>query len=337
MALLYPTVPHLVQVLHMKTKRMWLFVLKKEMTLSWKLGNQVWPDPQNPEAKLTTVYTGKDQCPEVTLNGLCDADKTFVEANFSGAATAVGGPAGALFGVNYKSKQVGRVIRYNRKYIRNGNYMGVKSWIKTGDFMNKEFCFDKLVNELDPFDFDEFTKSNMEFVACSFNCKTGEPTYFDITDIRDPKQSEMLRSSGSLPCLSKPVEIDDSFYLDGGVIDSIPVKEAIRRGYDKIIVVCTRPEDYRKEKKNYGYMKWWYKKYPKIYEAMKERHTNYNENVEFIIDEEKKGHIYVMRPSELIKVGRLEKDVNKITEMYNLGIKDTENRLKDIKKYIGIK
>ncbi len=248
-----------------------------------------------------------------------------------------GTSAGALFGVNYKSKQIGRAIRYNRNYVNNGNYMGIKSWIKTGDFMNKDFCFNKLVNELDPFDFDEFKKSDMEFVACSFDCKTGKPAYFDIKDIKDEKQSEMLRSSGSLPCLSKLVPIDDSYYLDGGVIDSIPVKEAIRRGYDKIIVVCTRPEDYRKEKKNYGYMKLWYRKYPKIYEAMSNRHINYNENVEFIIDEEKKGNIFVMRPSELIKVGRLDKNVDHINDMYNLGIKDTENRLKDIKKYIGIK
>ena len=37
----------------------------------------------------------------------------------------LGVSAGALFGMNYKSKQIGRVLRYNKKYAKNKNYMGL--------------------------------------------------------------------------------------------------------------------------------------------------------------------------------------------------------------------
>lgn len=257
-------------------------------------------------------------------------NKIYVDAVF-------GVSAGALFGVNYKSKQIGRAIRYNRKYVNDKRYMGIYSLITTGNIMNKEFCFDKLVNELEPFDFDTFKKTKMEFYAVASDLSTGGPVYFEITDIRDPKQSEMLRASGSLPLISKKVEIDGNYYLDGGITDSIPVKEVIRRGYEKVIVVCTRPIEYRKTHKNTSYFKLWYKEYPKFLETINKRPDNYNATLDYIEEQEKKKRIMVIRPSKFIKVGRLEKDVNVINEQYNLGMSDTENKLKDIKKYIGIK
>ena len=245
--------------------------------------------------------------------------------------------AGALFGINYKSKQRGRVIRYNRNFINDKRYMGLHSYITTGNIMNKEFCFDKLVNELDPFDFDTYKSNDIEFYAVASELQSGKPVYFRIEDIRNEDESEMLRASGSLPIVSKNVRINGKDYLDGGITDSIPIKEVLSKDYDKVVVVCTRPEGYRKEKKNVSYFKLWYHKYPKFVEAMKNRAENYNKTLDLINEEEKKGNIFVFRPSKFIKVGRVEKDVNIINEQYELGMSDCEERLNSLKKYLGIK
>ena len=154
--------------------------------------------------------------------------------------------AGALFGINFKSKQIGRAIRYNIKYAHEKNYMGLYSLITTGNIMNKEFCFDKLVNELDKFDFEAFDKSPIDFFAVVTNVETGSAEYIKITNAREGL--EALRASGSMPFVSKCVDVAGSKYLDGAISDPIPLQKALDDGYEKIVVVLTRPEGYRKHK-----------------------------------------------------------------------------------------
>ena len=161
--------------------------------------------------------------------------------------TVIGVSAGALFGCNYISKQKGRALRYNLKYRHNKNYMGFYSLITTGNIMNEKFCFDDLVNKLDKFDYDTFKKNKTKFYAVVSNLDTGKAEYKLVTDMRDKNQMEYLRASGSMPIISKIVNIDNNKYLDGGMTDSIPVDWALK-DYDKVVVVSTRAIEYRKKK-----------------------------------------------------------------------------------------
>ena len=162
------------------------------------------------------------------------------------ADTILGVSAGALFGINYKSKQIGRALRYNLKYAHNKRYMGLYSLITTGDVMNRDFCFNKLVYDLDPLDFETFDNSDVKFYAVVTNVETGKAEYIEISDAK--RDMEYLRASGSMPFVSNLVEIAGNKYLDGAVADPIPFKKALDMGYKKIIVVQTRPVDFIKTK-----------------------------------------------------------------------------------------
>jgi len=246
--------------------------------------------------------------------------------------TVIGVSAGALFGINYLSNQRGRVIRYNLDNIKNKNYMGISSLIRTGNIMNKDFCFDKLIYETDPFDFDTFNKSKTDFYCVVTNVVTGKPEYIKIDDIEN--QLEYLRASGSMPVVSRIVHIRGKEYLDGGISDSVPIKWGLKNGYKKIIVVETRPKDYRKKKHNNFLFKRFYKNYPKFVETYSNRYKVYNKTKEYIESLEKEKRVFVIRPSELVKISRIEKNKDKIQEMYRLGMKDANNKLKDLKKYL---
>ena len=121
----------------------------------------------------------------------------------------VGVSAGALFGMNYKSKQIGRVLRYNKKYAGNRNYMGFYSFLTTGNIMNEDFCFKRIVNELDPIDYETFEKTNVEFYAVVTNIETGKAEYIKLDDLKDRNNLEILRASGSMPFVSKPVIVNN--------------------------------------------------------------------------------------------------------------------------------
>ena len=244
----------------------------------------------------------------------------------------IGVSAGALFGVNYVSKQKGRVLRYNKKYVNDSRYMGIKSLITTGDIVNKEFAFYELPTKLDKFDEDEFFKSKTEFYAVVTNIETGKAEYKRI--INDSNYVEYLRASGSMPFVSKPVEINGSKYLDGALGDSIPVLKAKEMGFDRIIVVLTRPIDYRKKKSNKTLSKLFYRKYPKLINAINNRYKVYNDTLDKIIEMENSNEIFVIRPSKTVNIKRIEKDVDKLQEMYDLGISDFKKCLTKLKKFL---
>ena len=248
--------------------------------------------------------------------------------------TIMGVSAGALFGVNFKSKQRQRALRYNLKYANDKRYIGMNSLLKTGNIMNKEFCFDIVPYELDIFDFKTFEESPEEFYAVVTNVETGKAEYIKIDDLDE--KMEYLRASGSMPFVSKFVEIDGKKYLDGGTADSIPIEKMLEMGLDKIIVVLTRPIEYRKKKSNKIMPKLFYSKYPNFVNTINNRYKRYNEQVEKIIELEKQGKIFVLRPTKTVKMKRVENDTNKLQEMYDLGINDANNLIKDLKEYLNM-
>lgn len=247
----------------------------------------------------------------------------------------IGVSAGALFGMNYKSKQIGRVKRYNENYIKDKNYFGINSYLKTGNVMNEEFCFHKLINELDPVDFDEFKNNKVEFYVVVTNIENGNAEYIKINDLRNKDELEYLRASGSMPFFSKIVNINNKKYLDGAIGDGIPLKKMKELGFDKLIVVLTRPKGYKKKKKLFKFGKFYYKDYPLFVKKINERYKNYNNEINYIEKEYKNNNIVVIRPSRLIKIKRIEKNIEKINEMYDLGVNDTLSMLEDIKVYLN--
>lgn len=248
--------------------------------------------------------------------------------------TIYGVSAGALFGLNYKSRQIGRALRYNLKYAHEKNYMGLYSLITTGDVMNRDFCFNKLVYELDKLDFETYKNNPIDFYAVVTNMKTGKPEYIKIDDAQ--KDLEYFRASGSMPFVSNPVEVNGNLYLDGAMSDAVPFKKVLETGCEKIIVILTRPLGYRK-KKSYLPYKLVYGKYPKLIETAKNYYKEYNDTMDLIEKYEAENKIIVLRPSKLIKMKRVEKDTNKLQNMYDLGISDVINKLDKIKEYISLK
>ncbi|MFU2055297.1 patatin-like phospholipase family protein [Gallibacterium anatis] len=245
----------------------------------------------------------------------------------------VGVSAGVLFGVNYPSKQKGRALRYNLKYLNDKRYMGLHSLITTGNIVNKDFAFYDLPINIDRFDEQTFIDSGIDFYATLTNVDTGQAEYVKLSHIFE--QMEVLRATSAMPFVSRMVEIDGKRYLDGGIADSIPLEKCRQLGYDKIIVILTRPLEYRKKAVNPLLFKLFYAKYPNLVASLTQRYLNYNQRVEQVIEADKKGEIFVFRPSKTLPIKRIEKDPVKIQAMYDLGVTDAHQALADLKHYLS--
>lgn len=199
--------------------------------------------------------------------------------------------------------------------------------------MNKEFWFEDIPFKLDPMDCEAYRNNKTEFHAVVTNLLNGKAEYKSIFDLENEECMEYLRASGSLPFCSKPVIVNGIPYLDGGIADSIPLKEYYEKGYKKVIVVLTRPANYRKSGGIHG-AGVFYKKYPEFVKTLTNRNSVYNQQCEYVERLEKEGKILVIRPSEFVDISRTETDRSIMNQMYNLGIKDAESKLNDIIDYL---
>ena len=75
----------------------------------------------------------------------------------------IGVSAGAVFGCNFKSHQIGRVIRYNTEYCNDKRYASFRNLLRTGNLYSEDFCYHEVPEKLDPFDEEAFRASPMDF------------------------------------------------------------------------------------------------------------------------------------------------------------------------------
>lgn len=245
----------------------------------------------------------------------------------------VGVSAGAAFGCNIKSKQIGRALRYNKRFCRDSRYSGLKSFIKTGDLYNKEFAYGIVPTILDPFDTKTFRENPLKFTVVCTDIHTGNPVYHEIQN-GDATDIEWIRASASIPIVSKPVKLDGYELLDGGVSDSIPVNWMLERS-DKTVIVLTRDKSYHKEPMKYIHLlKKAFKEYPNLQKALENRYIVYNKTLDEIEQLEREGKVFVIRPSKPISCAMIEKDPNHLQEIYDIGRRDALHYLEDLKKYL---
>jgi len=260
--------------------------------------------------------------------------------------SGVGVSAGATFGLNLKSKQHGRPLRYNKIYCNDKRYCSMQSLLKTGDIYNVPFCYDTLINELDLWDRDTFYNNPMDFYCVATDINSGQAVYHKCNnpykgnlheEINCDSDLNWIRASASMPVVSRPVKIGQGLYLDGGMSDSIPLKFMENQGCDKILVVETQPKDYlKKPQKLMPFIKMKLGKYPNMIKTMANRHNMYNQEKCYIQSREASKGIFVIRPTAPLNIGATEKNPEELQRVYELGRNEAINNLNELKEYLAI-
>ncbi|MBR5408021.1 MAG: patatin family protein [Lachnospiraceae bacterium] len=249
---------------------------------------------------------------------------------------AIGTSAGAAFGCNYKSGQIGRALRYNKEYCADKRYVSTREFFRTGNMYSEDFCYHEIPMSLDKFDFDAFNSNPMEFYITCTNIETGRAVHHKHDEKNDDENTflEWVRASCAMPMLEQIVEIGGVKLLDGGVGDSVPVRYFEEMGYDRNVVILTQPLSYKKRRIKYGMMaKVKYRHYPKLTKAMLDRHERYNETYEYIRDKELKGELIVVRPPEPLNIS-ISHDKHEIQRVYDIGRREGLKAIKRVKEFL---
>lgn len=254
------------------------------------------------------------------------------DINFDGV---IGVSAGAIHGASFVSKQNGRNIRYYKKYASDKRFMSTYSLLTTGDLVGKDFCYNEIPWRLDIFDNETFKNSSTEFYVTVANVETGKSEYIRLNDLKIPEQMEYLRASASMPMVSKIVEVDGKKLLDGGVTDSIPLKAFQNMGFQRNVVVATRSDGFVKLGEHASLMGIIYRNYPNFVKAIEERPIMYNNEKTYILEQEKKGNIFFIRPEEELNISRTDTNPEHLEAVYQIGRKDGEKALPKLKQWLS--
>ena len=246
----------------------------------------------------------------------------------------VGVSAGAAFGCNYRSAQIGRALRYNTRFCRDKRYCSLYSLITTGDLYGAKFCYKDLPETLDPFDWKTWEENATPFWVTCTSVETGKAEHF-LCNEDNARTMKLFQASASMPLVSRKVLLDGKPYLDGGISDSIPLEFMEHQGFEKNIVILTQPQDYRKEKSSalplvalrYG------KKSP-LYRCMANRHEMYNSQRNLVFQREKEGSVLPLAPDAPLPVGRTEKDPEKLRLAHKIGYDTAKKQMCEIKAFL---
>ena len=248
---------------------------------------------------------------------------------------AVGVSAGATFGCNFKSRQIGRAIRYNKRFSHDWRYCSLRSLIFTGNLYGADFCYNKIPNSLDVFDLKAYRENPMDFYCVASDCMTGKAVYKKL-ETCDAHDLTWMRASASMPLASRVVAVDGYKLLDGGMTDSIPLKFFEGIGYNRNVVILTQPRDFRKEPAAFmGLMNIMLRKYPLIVEAMKNRARVYNEETADVFAKAARGEVFVICPERPLGISRTEKNPDELQRVYDEGRRVAAKLLPELKAFLG--
>ncbi|WP_130837980.1 patatin-like phospholipase family protein [Lachnoclostridium sp. Marseille-P6806] len=250
--------------------------------------------------------------------------------------SVIGVSAGAAFGCNYKSRQPGRVLRYNLRFARDPRYGSLRSLLRTGDLYNAEFCYHALPGVFDPMDVRTYENNPQEFYVVATDAETGEPVYRRC-DRCDDETFEWFRASASLPVAARPVPIGGRFYMDGGIADPIPFRWLQSQGNTRMVAVLTQPRGYRKSGNggNPALTRLALRRYPKLFQRLEVRPAAYNRTLDELRGEEESGRIFVIAPPQALEIGRIEHRAAKIHQVYEIGRTEGTRQLEAVRRFLA--
>lgn len=246
----------------------------------------------------------------------------------------IGVSAGACNAASYLSKQKGRNKTVTVEYASDPRYISWRNYFKNRQFFGMDFIFDEIPNQHVPYHYDVFYNSPVEFVVGATDCLTGMPVYFKKQEYGQDLLT-VLRASSSLPFIAPEIRYQDKILLDGGISDPIPIKKAQDDGFKKNIVLLTRNKGYLKKPSKFNFLV--DRKYPDykgLQQSLRTRYQVYNDTLDYLEKEETAGNVLIIRPSEPLKVGRMERNPQRLEDLYRQGYRDAQASMDKINCYL---
>ena len=240
----------------------------------------------------------------------------------------IGVSAGACPLASHLAGQNSRNFDITLRYSLSRQFINPWRFLKGGHLMDLDWMWEQTIKNyrLDLKQIKEKLQTQKkDYLIVATSMETGGPLYLhpDINTLE-----HYLKVSSSLPILyRKEMDVKGEKATDGGISDSIPVREALRRGATDITVIRSRSAGYVKKESPIvlAVFSWYFRKYPRLIEAFRQRADRYNAAVAFINNPPSGVCIAQLAPPDALEIGRTTKNEATLRKAYKAGI-DYGNR-----------
>lgn len=263
------------------------------------------------------------------LNGMIDAHIEF--------PYLIGMSSGALAGLLFLSKQQDLAKEFYPRIARAGaKAFGVRPWIKGKGLFNLSYIAEHLIGE-EQIDYEAIFAHPARYLIGTTRARTGQLVFWEKSQVNTPyAMQRLVTASASLPVLAPSVRINKEAYVDGGIIESIPIQQALDDGYQKMIVIHTQPRGYQKNRQRLEPISLaWLKRFPVLQQAIQTRHLRYNATLKRMFAMEEAGSIFVICPDHS-EVGRYGIDENALVNYYHQGYALFWEKVAEIRDFLGL-
>lgn len=229
--------------------------------------------------------------------------------------------AGSANMVSFLAGQHGRNHKFYTEYAFRKEYASFDSYVKHHNFANLDYVYGTLSNHDGeyPVDYEAFAANPTGFTVIACNALDGSAKYFDKSDVHYD-DFNIMKASSAVPVACEPYVIDGVPYFDGGIVDPVPVQKAIDDGYDRIVLVLTRPKDVlREQKRDIAPARILRHSYPAAAERLLNRYATYNDEVALAKEDERDGRVLILAPDDLCGLSTLSKSFEGLELMYRKG------------------
>jgi predicted patatin/cPLA2 family phospholipase len=247
----------------------------------------------------------------------------FGDVGFDPFDLYIGVSAGSCHLASHLAGQNDRNFDITLRYSLAPEFINPWRFLKGGHLMDLDWMWEQTIRNyrlnLSSL-FEKLRAQNKEYLIVATSMETGEALYLR------PDENTLehyLKVSSSMPIFYRNVlEVNGEKATDGGMADSIPVREAKRRGATDITVIRSRPADYIKKESpiSLTIFSLHFRKYPRLVEKFRQRAVNYNASVQLIHNPPQGIRIREIAPPANLAIGRTTKDEAPLRVAYETGI-----------------
>ncbi len=255
------------------------------------------------------------------------------EAGLGGAFDhVIGSSAGAINGAYFLAGQARLAVTVYLDDISNKNFV---NFLRLGRIVDIDFLVDYALTKVKPLNVAAVRASRSELHIVVTDFQTGRAAVFSNRRA-DFDFMEAIRATAALPILyNKVVDVAGSGYVDGGVVESVPLQRAVALGCTDILVVLTRTPAFRRKRPN-AFMRLieepFIREYPTdMREVVLREDDQFNEAMELLENPSRlpsQVRVAVVAPSDLRRmVGRTTSDRRKLLACALMARDDTRRAL----------
>ena len=237
----------------------------------------------------------------------------------------IGVSAGSANIASFLADQRGRNLKFYTEYALRREYMSKRNYFMKGSYLDLEYIYgDGLTNKKGeyPLDWQQIRHSHKTMKVVATDAHTALPVYYDMKDMAQDDYGA-IKGSSCVPVASKPYKWKGRLLYDGGLSDPIPFRYAMEDGCDKIVIILTRPKDFRRKAgKDEKAAVMIHRKYPAAAKALEGRAYLYNAQLEEALALEKAGQVLILAPYSIRDMQTLCRDRTRVEWIYRLGYED---------------